>query len=771
MADIITRLKFETDEFSNKARRMTTEINDITHKMEVAGNAVAHTNSRNLKLAQSFGTVQTASTTLRGKISELQDSFIAWSHHYNQLTEQQKREPYGQYIIQNLDLLRARIRQTKAEMQGLEDKMNYKVGSVAPVKSGPSFGQSFGKQFTQSFVPGIGMGAGAAVALKAAQMVSAAGQLAKDAIKYNIQTNMEFEQSNANLSAVLGITADKMVRLTEDAKKLGASTLFTANEITGLQTVLARLGFSQEQILNMTHGISNLALATGTDLSQSAELAGSTMRAFGMNATQMERIVSVLGVSTTKSALTTEKLGTALQYVAPTARAAGYSLEDTVAMLGKLVDSGLDASTAGTSLRQIILAMSTDNGKLARSFGRPVRGINDFIEALEHVSNAEDLLSDASKEVRVTAVPALISLANSRDGLKKLRDELDNVGGKLQDMADKQTQTLRGQVTLLKSAWDGLMLSFSESNGAMTKATAKLSEMLAAWTRWRNRNKGGESAVATYEKGADERGAKGIFNTYMNRYKDSVGADGKSNQFEMAANDIAGEIAKLRAKEEEAWEVYNKGGGRNGVYFEGFLKNKNAWKVEYGADPWKAMEQYIAKYRDKIATWEKSLGDINEQMSLRLQEENNNKVVTLSDKGPEKQAKDNVADALRRYQEALDLATEEYKNEVIDGQQFLQKKQSAQASVYKAYAEAYDTFADPAYKAGMEEWMAAFVETGGNLSYLNEQLKEMADKLREQLQADNQVARGFQTAIGKSNFDRISLYDNGELQARFNQMK
>ena len=491
MADIITRLKFETDEFHNRARRASTEINQISQQMEKAGVSVDHMNAKNLKLAQSFGQMQTVSTTLRGKVSELSEAFVAWGHHYNMLTAQQKRSPYGQAVVQQLDVLRVRIQQTKAEISGLEGKLN---------------GGAFGSKFMQNMMPGLSMGVGAFGGMMAARGAQAVVGFAKDTVRDGIQTNMEFEQSNANLAAVLGKTTGEIVKLTENAKSLGATTIYTANQITELQTVLARRGFGEEQILRMTHGISSLAVATGTDLEQAAGLAGSAMQMFGMKASQMDRITAALGVSTTKSALTMADLQTSLQYVGNDARVAGLSIEDTIALLGTLENSGIGASMAGTSLRQILLQMTTSNGKLAKSLGHPIKSLDDLKKALDMVADSGDEgVKKMSENVRITARSAFLALVNNRDAITKLRDEITDVEEELENMRRKQMETLKGSVTILNSAWDSLMLSFSSSTGTIKKLTDTLGSFIQTLARFSNRGNGGDSSIATYAWNEDEK--------------------------------------------------------------------------------------------------------------------------------------------------------------------------------------------------------------------------------------------------------------------------
>lgn len=481
MADVITRLRLDTDEFQNRARRASSSFNDMSQQLEDAKNKIALLNSENLKLSGSFGKMQTVSTTLRGKISELSEAYLAAAHHYNMLDEAGRKSQYGQNMLRGMEQLRQRVHATRAELQGLEAGLN-----------GKKSGAGFGSRFAQGLVPGLGMGAGAAGAMAAVKAVGLLKDVTVDAVK----TNMDFEQSNANLAAILGKTSKQIGLLTENAKALGGSTKFTASEITELQTVLARRGFGQEQIIEMTHGITNLSLATGTDLAQSAELAAATMQAFGMKATEMDKIVSTLGVSTTKSALTTEALGTSLQYVAPTARAAGFSLEDTVAMLGTLVDNGINASTAGTSLRQIFLGMSTSSGKLAKALGGPVNSFEDFVAALRRMKEeGGDSIESISKAVRVTALPAFLALVNNADRLDELKESITDVDEELQKMADTQMNTAKGATIILKSAWEGLMLTFSESNGILKDTVEMLTRIVNKYKDFRNLRQGGQAAV------------------------------------------------------------------------------------------------------------------------------------------------------------------------------------------------------------------------------------------------------------------------------------
>ena len=73
-----------------------------------------------------------------------------------------------------------------------------------------------------------------------------------------------------------------------------------------------------------------------------------------------------MAVSFTSSAMDIEKWQTSMTKVAPIASAAGISIESTAAIMGKLTDAGIEASIAGTSLRNIFLKMQDPASDLSK---------------------------------------------------------------------------------------------------------------------------------------------------------------------------------------------------------------------------------------------------------------------------------------------------------------------------------------------------------------------------------------------------------------------
>jgi hypothetical protein len=96
------------------------------------------------------------------------------------------------------------------------------------------------------------------------------------AMSFNVFRDFELEM--AKVKAVSGATSDEFKALSDNAKELGRSTIFSAREVAGLQLEFAKLGFTAKQITGVTEATLNLAQASGTDLARAAEVAGSTLR-------------------------------------------------------------------------------------------------------------------------------------------------------------------------------------------------------------------------------------------------------------------------------------------------------------------------------------------------------------------------------------------------------------------------------------------------------------------------------------------------------------
>ena len=289
----------------------------------------------------------------------------------------------------------------------------------------------------------------------------------------------DFEQSMAKVKAISGATGDEFKKLQDNAKELGRTTRFTASEVSALQLEYAKLGFSADEITEVTAATLNLAQATGSDLAQSAEVAGATLRAFGLNASETQRVTDVMAVSFSKSSLDINSFQDSMKYVAPVAKAAGVSLEEATAMLGHLATNGIKGSQAGTSLRRILQDVA--------GTGQP------FSKAMKMSADEVINLADAKDEVGRSASSAFLVLKEGMGDVAGLTTTLQHAEGAAAGMAAGMDDTAEGAMKRMQSAIEGAQI---EIGTALAPTMVKLANTVAGLaTRFSEMSDGGKGLI------------------------------------------------------------------------------------------------------------------------------------------------------------------------------------------------------------------------------------------------------------------------------------
>ena len=264
----------------------------------------------------------------------------------------------------------------------------------------------------------------------------------------SVKLAVDFQSAMASVKAITGSTGSEFKALEQSAKDLGASTIFTARDVAALQLEYSRLGFSAAQILLVQEATLNLAQATGSDLAQAAEVAGSTLKAFGFDASETIRVADIMAASFGASALNIDTFQDSMKFVAPDARAAGVSIEEVSAMLAVLANSGIKGSQAGTALRRILQEMQGTSGTLTERFA-------ELNEAGLDVQGSMD-------EVGRRAGTSLLVLANGSDQISSLTTEFENSEGAAKAMADVMNDTAKGGIKAMTSALEGAGIALGD---------------------------------------------------------------------------------------------------------------------------------------------------------------------------------------------------------------------------------------------------------------------------------------------------------------------
>lgn len=405
-------------------------------------------------------------------------------------------------------------------------------------------------------------------------------------LREGVGSVVEFEFANSRLAAILGTTSDQIKELTVDAKRLGATTKYTASEATELQIELAKLGFTRKEILDATESVLRFAQATGAELGDAAALSGAALRMFNADTRETERYVSAMAVATTKSALSFSYLATALPIVGPVAKAFNFTIEDTLALLGKLSDAGFDASMSATATRNILLNLADSNGVLAKSLGGPVKTLPDLVAGLQKLKEQGVDLNSTLEMTDKRSVAAFNAFLTSADKIVPLRDQITGVDEELADMANTMQDNTQGAIDSLKSAWEAFMISLGKNTGVLSGIINEFTELVRSMReviataqelgdeRLANATKNGQEA-AKHDKEWVKSKEESIERVALKYRKEGV--DG-AEAFEKARAEQLKILERSLSQEEDRLQLYTK---RNEKQWSEY-NNRSFWKQGLG---------------------------------------------------------------------------------------------------------------------------------------------------------------------------------------------
>ena len=187
----------------------------------------------------------------------------------------------------------------------------------------------------------------------------------------SVKVGNEFQAQMSRVQAISGATADQLTKMKDQAIQLGAQTAFSAKEAAQGMENLASAGFLVNEIMDAMPGVLDLAAVSGGDVAASSESMASSLRAFGLEATQAGHVADVFARAAADTNAETGDMAEAMKYIAPVAHAMGLSLEETAASIGIMADAGIKGSQAGTTLR----------GALSR-IARPTKAVTKSMEEL-----------------------------------------------------------------------------------------------------------------------------------------------------------------------------------------------------------------------------------------------------------------------------------------------------------------------------------------------------------------------------------------------------
>lgn len=482
--EAITRYKDVIEKAKEQQKKLKQELDNgnisqrqYAKEVEVNNQAIIRSKERIQQLTKEVQNNVRQEKEQEGSLRQLRAALSNATAQYDAMSRAERNGAKGKELQQHIAQITSELKTAEAETQ----RFYRNVGNYPKINFGGMFGSLSG------LVPGLGgvssamsniannaggmssavSGAGGALGVLGGVAAGATAVIAGlgAAFAGGTKTAMDYNKAVSVLAAKQGKASKDMEDFKKQAEFLGATTASTASEVIQLQTALATLGFEKADILNMTagaregeSGVRDFAQAMDAELGPAAELVGSSLRMFGATSEETGRYVDALAKSCTSSAMDFHYLETAMSTVGPVANSFGFSIEDTLALLGQLANAGFDASSAATATRNILLNLADSNGKLAQSLGGPVTNLKQLTDGLQTLDASGISLAETLQLTDKRSVSAFNTFLKGADNVADLKDKLEGATGACKKMAKEMGDNLAGDVAILGSAWEGLML-------------------------------------------------------------------------------------------------------------------------------------------------------------------------------------------------------------------------------------------------------------------------------------------------------------------------
>jgi len=345
-------------------------------------------------------------------------------------------------------------------------------------------------------------------------------------LKSGVEVMQEFEKTMSQVKAITGATGEDFDKLKEIAKKLGSTTVFSATEAASGMVALGQAGFTTNEIISALPGTLSLATAGNIDLASSADIVSNVMAGFGASASETNHYVDVLAKSANTANVTIPLMGESFKEIASTAKVMGVGVEEVGALINTLGNAGIKGTDATNSLQSSLLRLAKPTAKMKvemKKAGLEVFDSNgEFIGLTNTIEQLTEKTKDYTTQEKLAAVGAIfgknsanqwltalsatkeilvsdlnpelknlvdnqkiqtketengtVAILEGANVLKYYQNSLENSTGAADKMAKIMADNLAGDLKLLNSAWEGLILSIDDGDSSINNVLRSLTQ-------------------------------------------------------------------------------------------------------------------------------------------------------------------------------------------------------------------------------------------------------------------------------------------------------
>ena len=294
--------------------------------------------------------------------------------------------------------------------------------------------------------------------------------------KTSIDTAKEFEYSMSEVQAISGATGDDLKKLEEQAKELGATTFYSAQEASQGMKYYAMAGYEVNEIMDAMPASIDLAVASNTDLASVCDIVSDAMTGLKMSSEETTRFTDILAKTATSTNTTVEMLGESFRYSSATAGMLGINAEDLSIALGLMANAGTKSTVAGNNLKTGLLRLSAPTEKMTKAMEKyniELKTNEDgSVNLLETMSNMRTQLKNLDEVTQANVLSTIMGkdatagwagiINASEEDFKSLTEEIYNCNNTAKEMSDIMGDNLQGKLKSLESSFEGVKIAVGE---------------------------------------------------------------------------------------------------------------------------------------------------------------------------------------------------------------------------------------------------------------------------------------------------------------------
>lgn len=291
----------------------------------------------------------------------------------------------------------------------------------------------------------------------------------------NIETAKNFEKSMSELRSLTGLFGEDLEYLSEQAKKLGSTTTQSATQVIDAMKLIGsqkpELLKNKNALAEITAQAITLAEASGMDVPDAASALTTALNQMGASASYASEYINIMAAASQQGAGDIRYINQAVVQAGATAKMANVQFNELTAAIEAVAKGGYDASTAGTSLRNIFVNLEKQTNS---KFKPSAVGLT---AALENLANANLSTAQKAELFGVQNIAVADTLITEREECAKLKKTITGTNTAYEQAAIN-TDNFAGSVKNLESAWEGLMLKINESNGFLKVFVDSITDVL-----------------------------------------------------------------------------------------------------------------------------------------------------------------------------------------------------------------------------------------------------------------------------------------------------